>query len=160
MLLIALPHDSPSPHLDREAHCSLFLRTKVTEVTQGKLLCAKSPSLEVSDSKGTLKALSQPPKCLPLTVGLKLLSTAGALQQLLCQDCKHPAGSRGFDSSECKTPAQAIAPGHLSLDTAGLSMISASISGWKWRGEGSQTRVSNLTSTSMRFDDHGSFWVL
>ena len=140
MLLKALPHDSPNPHLDREAHCSLFIRT---EVTQGKLLCAKSLSSDISESKGTLKALSQPPKCLPWTVGLKLLSTAGALQQPHCQDCRHPADSRGFDSSECKTPAQAIIPGQLSLNTAGLSMISATISGWKSREEdpkpGSQT---------------------
>lgn len=118
-------------------------------------LCAKSLSSQRSYSKGTLKALSQPPKCLPWTVGLKLLSTAGALQQLHCQDCRHPAESRGFDY-----PAQAIIPVQLSLDTAGLSMSSASNSGQKWRGEGSQTKVPNFTSTCMRFEDHHSFLVL
>lgn len=46
MLLKALPHDSPNAHLDREAHCSLFLRTKVTEVTQGKLLFVQKPQAQ------------------------------------------------------------------------------------------------------------------
>jgi len=108
------------------------------------------------------------------------LSTAGALQQPPCQDPRNPAESRGVGRGECQAPAQAIIPGQLGWDTAGVSMISASISGWKRREEdpkpggehdlsqhqwvetpwgGPQTRVSNFSSTHMSFEDHGSLWV-
>lgn len=110
----------------------------------------------MSDSKGTLKALSQPRKYLPWTVGLKLLSTAGSLQQLCYRDCRHPAESRGFDRSECKAPAQAINSGQLSLAEHDLSWHQY----MEIEGGWSQTRVSNFTSPCMRFEDHGSFWVL
>lgn len=89
-------------------------------------------------------------------VGLKILSTAGTLQQVRCQNCRYPTENRRFDKSDCKTQALAIIWGPLNLDTVVLSMISVCISRWKWRSF--QTRVSNPYNNYLIWEDWSSFW--
>lgn len=146
MLLKVLLHDSPSPLLDR-APVLTFHNQSPWGHSRKVTLC-KSLGSEMSDSKGTLKALSQPWKSLPWIVGLDPQQGLPLAQASWWEE--------GVGWGQLQDPSSGSFPRELHLETPGEVWSHF----WVKQERRSQTRLSNSTSTHMRFEGGGGFWAL